>query len=187
MTLPVSPHPEPASLVVTPPSPPRAVDGSDVEERLASLMERRAEPPDEAADRATVAVGSDSRADPSRSGSEPASATIPSGPKHAERILATGDSRLAASGIDDAGATGPFPHRAGGPEGLVREAAAAIADQQQRLDAAIELAREGRTFSPQELLALQADAHRFSHDLNLASKAVEQVSSGMKKVLETQI
>ena len=69
----------------------------------------------------------------------------------------------------------------------LREAIGAITGAQRRLDSAIELARSGKSFSPQELLALQARTHRFAHDLNLVSKAVEQVSGGIKKTLDTQV
>ncbi len=73
------------------------------------------------------------------------------------------------------------------PTGRLREALESVASQQRRLDEAIALARSGRTFSGQELLALQARTHRFAHDLNLVSKMIEQLSSGVRRTLETQI
>jgi len=57
----------------------------------------------------------------------------------------------------------------------------------QRLDEALAAARRGRTFTAQELLALQADAYRFSQTVEVASKVVEQGAQAVKQAVNTQV
>ncbi|MHB8872736.1 MAG: ATP-dependent helicase HrpB [Myxococcaceae bacterium] len=58
---------------------------------------------------------------------------------------------------------------------------------QQRLDKVLELAQSGKTFTPAELIALQANVYRASQELDLAGKVVEKVTSGVKQILQTQV
>ncbi|HZN94937.1 MAG TPA: ATP-dependent helicase HrpB [Myxococcales bacterium] len=62
-----------------------------------------------------------------------------------------------------------------------------VAQAQHRLDRVLALAQSGRTFSPAELLGLQAQVYSASQQLDLAGKAVEKATSGVKQVLQTQI
>ncbi len=55
------------------------------------------------------------------------------------------------------------------------------------LDATVAEARTGRTFSPSELLALQAEAYRFGQSVELASKVVEQTAQAVKQAVNTQV
>ena len=55
------------------------------------------------------------------------------------------------------------------------------------MDHILELAESGRTFSPTELLALQAHVYRASQELDLAGKVVEKATGGVKQVLQTQV
>jgi hypothetical protein len=48
-------------------------------------------------------------------------------------------------------------------------------------------ARRGRSFSAQELLLLQADAHRFAQSVELASRAVEHGVQGLRQALQAQV
>lgn len=70
-------------------------------------------------------------------------------------------------------------------------AAVRVAEQvqaaQQRLDHVLKLAESGKTFTPAELLALQAQVYRASQVLDLAGKVVEKATSGVKQVLQTQV
>ncbi len=68
-----------------------------------------------------------------------------------------------------------------------RIALAAIEGARARLDGAIAAARSGQTFRPQELLALQADAYRYSQTVDLASKVVEAGVSTIKQAVNTQV
>jgi len=62
-----------------------------------------------------------------------------------------------------------------------------VSEAQKRLDHVLELAESGRTFSPNELLALQAHVYRASQELDLAGKVVEKATGGVKQVLQTQV
>ncbi len=57
----------------------------------------------------------------------------------------------------------------------------------QGLDAALSAARLGRTFTAQELLALQAQAYRYSQVVEVASKVVEQGAQAVKQAVNTQV
>jgi hypothetical protein len=56
-----------------------------------------------------------------------------------------------------------------------------------RIDALLEEARRGRSFSPQELLCLQAEAHRFAQTVELAARAVEHGVQGLRQALQAQV
>lgn len=62
-----------------------------------------------------------------------------------------------------------------------------VSQAQKRLDHILKLAESGRTFSPAELLALQAHVFRASQELDLAGKVVEKATGGVKQVLQTQV
>ncbi|GEJ55568.1 hypothetical protein [Anaeromyxobacter diazotrophicus] len=74
----------------------------------------------------------------------------------------------------------PAPHPA-------RAALAAVEQARQRLDAVLAAARRGRTFSAHELLALQADAYRYSQTVEVASRVVEQGAQSVKQAVNTQV
>lgn len=76
--------------------------------------------------------------------------------------------------------TAPAPHPA-------RAALAAVEHARQRLDAVLAAARRGRTFSAQELLALQADAYRYSQTVEVASRLVEHGAQSVKQAVNTQV
>lgn len=62
-----------------------------------------------------------------------------------------------------------------------------VSEAQKRLDHIMALAESGRSFSPTELLALQAHVYRASQELDLAGKVVEKATGGIKQVLQTQV
>ena len=51
----------------------------------------------------------------------------------------------------------------------------------------IKLATSGRSFTPTELLAVQAGVYKFSQELELTSKVVEKATDGVKQTLQTQV
>jgi len=63
----------------------------------------------------------------------------------------------------------------------------AIEAAQRRLDAVLAAARSGRTFTAGELLALQAEAYRFTQTLEVAGKLVEQGVQGVKQAIQTPL
>jgi hypothetical protein len=76
-------------------------------------------------------------------------------------------------------------------EGTGASTAARVLDQvsaaQGRMDAILSLAESGKSFSPAELLSLQAHVYRASQELDLAGKVVEKATGGVKQVLQTQV
>ncbi len=58
---------------------------------------------------------------------------------------------------------------------------------QNQVDKVINLALSGKTFSPQELLVMQATVYKFTQELELTSKVIEQVTSGIKTTMNTQV
>lgn len=62
-----------------------------------------------------------------------------------------------------------------------------VSDAQVRLDRVLALARSGKTFTPAELLGLQAQVYSASQEIDLAGKAVEKVTGGIKQILQTQV
>lgn len=62
-----------------------------------------------------------------------------------------------------------------------------VAQAQQRMDQVLALAQSGKSFTPAELLALQARVYAASQELDLAGKVVEKATGGLKQVLQTQV
>ncbi len=58
---------------------------------------------------------------------------------------------------------------------------------QSRMDEVLKLAESGKSFTPAELLSLQAHVYQASQELDLAGKVVEKATSGIKQVLQTQV
>lgn len=62
-----------------------------------------------------------------------------------------------------------------------------VTQAQARLDKILALAQSGKSFTPAELLALQAQVASASQQLDLAGKVVEKATGGIKQVLQTQL
>lgn len=89
-----------------------------------------------------------------------------------------------------AGAPAPASATPSAPSRLGQAAQAFVErafESQHRLDEVIAQARSGRTFSVQEILALQATVYRHTTTLEVFGKAVEQVGSAVKQTLGTQV
>ena len=73
------------------------------------------------------------------------------------------------------------------PQSAPRLALQAVDRARERLDAVLAAARRGQTFTAPELLALQADAYRYSQTLEVASKVTEQAVQSVKQAVNTQV
>jgi hypothetical protein len=58
---------------------------------------------------------------------------------------------------------------------------------QGRLDGLLAAARSGRTFTAQELMALQGEAYRYSQTVQLSAKLVEQGAQSVRQALNAQV
>ena len=58
---------------------------------------------------------------------------------------------------------------------------------QDRMNSIMKMALSGRSFSPPELIAMQAGVYRFTQELELTSKVVEKATSGIKQTINTQV
>jgi type III secretion system YscI/HrpB-like protein len=113
-----------------------------------------------------------SAAQPAAAAAAPASAATPR-PSFAEALRR------------GAAAAGPPPALA-----LPRPAAEAlrgIDHARAALDGALAQARAGRTFTAQELLALQADAYRFHQAVDVVSKVAEAGAQAVTQAVNTQV
>jgi hypothetical protein len=73
------------------------------------------------------------------------------------------------------------------PAAPLAEALRSLEASQARLDRVLEAARAGRSFTAGELLALQADAYRFSQALDVAGKLVEHGVQSVKQAIHAQV
>ncbi len=62
-----------------------------------------------------------------------------------------------------------------------------VLDNTNKLNSIIKLATSGKSFSPTELIAIQAGVYKFSQELELVSKVVEKATDGIKQTLQTQV
>lgn len=58
---------------------------------------------------------------------------------------------------------------------------------QNKLEDIIQMSLSGRSFSSQELLAMQAGVYRFTQELELTSKVVEKATASVKQTMNTQV
>ena len=58
---------------------------------------------------------------------------------------------------------------------------------EQRVDTLLAAAARGRTFSPGELLALQATVFRYSQTVEIVSRATDKLVGAVKQTMGTQV
>ncbi len=71
--------------------------------------------------------------------------------------------------------------------GIALDTARTIEQAQRRLDSVLDAARRGRTFTAQELLALQTVAYRYAQTVDLAARMVEHGAQTVKQAVNTQV
>ena len=80
----------------------------------------------------------------------------------------------------------PAVARADGPPPAIVESLRSLERGQRFVDRVIRQALAGRSFSQDELIAIQAGVYRYTQELELFSRMVEKAVSGMKQTLGTQ-
>jgi hypothetical protein len=105
----------------------------------------------------------------------PASATAPLATLHRE-IFGPAPARRA-----------PLPSAAPAPAATWTAPLRDLEGARARIDGLLAEARRGRSFSPQELLCFQADAHRFAQSVEFAARAVEHGVQGLRQALQAQV
>ncbi len=91
-----------------------------------------------------------------------------------------------ASALRAHGAAPPETAATASP-GWGRAALEHVEHARQRLDALLVAAQRGQTFTPQELLAVQGQADRYSQAVDVVSKVVEQGVQSVKQAIQTQV
>ena len=109
--------------------------------------------------------------------STPAAAANPGTPSFGAVLEARG-ARLAPPAADPA--TGPF-------HAVALRGLESVERAQTRIDGLLAAARSGQTFTPQELLGLQAAAYRYSQAVELGAKLVEQGAQAVRQALNAQV
>ena len=82
------------------------------------------------------------------------------------------------------------PPAASAPSPLARGLARALdgaAAGEARLDAILDAAARGKTFTPAELLAMQATVFRYSQTVEVLSRATDRLVGAVKQTLGTQV
>ena len=79
------------------------------------------------------------------------------------------------------------PPRPPGAGAFAGDALRGIERARVALDRALAEARAGRAFSAPELLALQADAYRFSHAVGVVTKVAEAGAQSVRQAVNTQL
>lgn len=79
-----------------------------------------------------------------------------------------------------------IPIKTGIPE-ISSQIASLLSQNQSRMDSLIEKLNSGKPMSPKEILSIQDSILRYSRDIELAMKLIEQLVSGIKTVMQTQV
>jgi hypothetical protein len=98
------------------------------------------------------------------------------------------DERLAAAPTRTApAAAAPAPHAAAEARAPVRRMLERVISSEDRIDALVQAAARGKTFSPAELLALQAAVFRYSQTVEVVSRVADRLVGAVKQTMGTQI
>ena len=82
----------------------------------------------------------------------------------------------------------PDPKAAPPPETMgLRRAIEGLLAAEQRIDALVNAARGGRTFSAGQLLAMQSTVFRYSQTVEIVSRAADKLVGAVKQTLSTQV
>lgn len=79
------------------------------------------------------------------------------------------------------------PGRTGSAGPTMPQALQDLEQQRKRIDKLLAQAAGGRSFSPQQLLKLQATVYRYGQDLEVLSRVVDKTVGALKQTLNTQV
>lgn len=74
-----------------------------------------------------------------------------------------------------------------GSNSMVQNFVGSIANSENRLNELVALGLSGQKFSQQQLLTMQAGVYRATLAIDVVSKGVEQTTSGLKTLLQSQV
>jgi hypothetical protein len=102
-----------------------------------------------------------------------------------------GDRVVTAPARPPAAAAAPAPEPRGPPPRAAPGAVHALLERtlrgERQVDALLAAAARGKTFSPSELLALQATVFRYSQTVEVVSRATDKLVGAVKQTLGTQV
>jgi hypothetical protein len=84
---------------------------------------------------------------------------------------------------DRSGATASSPQ----PTGPVRTLLERVVRTENKVDALLQAAARGKTFSPSELLALQASVFRYSQTVEVVSRVADRLVGAIKQTIGTSV
>ncbi|HVV49553.1 MAG TPA: hypothetical protein VHO06_07835 [Polyangia bacterium] len=113
-------------------------------------------------------------------GTKPFTAVLDEGAALAPRQAAAAPRPAGTSGA----APAPAPSKAAGPLRAMLERAVA---GERQVDALLDAAARGKTFTPGELLAMQATVARYSQTVEVVSRAADRLVGAVKQTMGTQV
>jgi hypothetical protein len=81
----------------------------------------------------------------------------------------------------------PAPGAANDLEATAKKTLARLFEHEREVDRGLRAALSGKSMDAQELLALQAQVIRYSQEVEVASRLVDKLSSGVKQIMQTQV
>jgi len=97
------------------------------------------------------------------------------------------DERVAVGATPAPRPTAPAPPAAAPARAPVRRMLEGIVTTEDRIDALVQAAARGKTFSPAELLALQAAVFRYSQTVEVVSRVADRLVGAVKQTMGTQV
>jgi hypothetical protein len=116
-----------------------------------------------------------------------ASGTGPANQRKFVEVLGEGPPSTAPPGQIPDARTGPTPTPAPQEASGVRRTVEGLFKAEQKIDAILNAARSGKTFTAGELLAMQSTVFRYSQTVEIVSRAADRLVGAVKQMLSTQV
>jgi len=102
-------------------------------------------------------------------------------------VLGEGPPSTAPPGQIPDARTGPTPAAAPPETSGVRRTVEGLFKAEQKIDAILNAAKSGKTFTAGELLAMQSTVFRYSQTVEIVSRAADRLVGAVKQMLSTQV